>query len=351
MTLYAFISSILSAVYIHDLSPFAIRFTETMGIRWYGLSYLAGFLSAYFIILNLSKKGQISLKPQLVSDFIFYAAVGAILGGRLGYCIFYDSSLFTKMSETFPFWGVLEVHKGGMASHGGILGVMLACLLFAKKELIPKIELLDLVALTACLGIMFGRMANFVNGELVGRPASESYAFAVKFPQDLLSWHYTNPEQLGKLSKLANAVGYSEAEVNQAILSKSSYFFDLVATKAIEQIQLKNSVVKEEAAQILIARHPSQLYEALLEGLLLFLLILFARSRFRQVGVASSVFVVTYPLLRIVAEQFRLPDAQIGFQMLGLTRGQWISIFMFIAGVIYSIVVLSAKAAKQKELA
>ena len=334
---------IFQAAYLHDLSPFAIKFTDSLGIRWYGLSYLAGFFAAYLIILNLSKKNKISLSKEKVSDFVFYAAVGAILGGRIGYCLFYDTSLLSKFTSSFPFWGVLEVNHGGMASHGGILGVLIACLLYAKREALPKLELLDLVALTACLGIMFGRIANFVNGELVGRPAQEDYAFAVKFPQDLLSLQYANINQLSDFAQLAYSLGYSKPEVEQALNSHSTYFFENIASKAIEQIQNGNQSVKDAASQILVARHPSQLYEAGLEGLFLFVLILIARKIWPKNGVASSVFLIAYPLVRILGEQFRMPDAQIGFQMFGLTRGQWISILMLVIGILYLVIVLTNK--------
>lgn len=338
--------SILEAVYIHDLSPFAIRFSESMGIRWYGLSYLAGFFAAYIIILNLSKRKKIALTPDKVSDFIFYAAVGAILGGRVGYCLFYDTSLLTKVGSSFPFWGVLEVHKGGMASHGGMLGVVLSCILFAKRESLPKLELFDIVALTACLGIMFGRMANFVNGELVGRPASQDYSFAVKFPQDLSSFPYSEPARLGEMAPLAYSLGFSGAEVESALKNRNLIFFETLSTKAIEEIQAGNKTVKETAAQILIPRHPSQLYAAALEGLFLFLLILLARSFWTQPGVASSVFLLAYPVARILGEQFRMPDAQIGYQLLNLTRGQWISIVMLLAGIVYTFTIRYAAKGK-----
>lgn len=332
--------NLLHAVYVHKLDPFALQLTATSGIRWYGLSYLAGFFCAYGIILSLSKRGKIRLPESKVSDFIFYAAVGAILGGRLGYCFFYDTNLLTKVSSSFPFWGVLEVHHGGMASHGGILGVMIACLLFAKREALPKLELFDLVALTACLGIMFGRMANFVNAELVGRPVNESFAFAVKFPQDLLGGHFAPGKGISDLAAIAPQLGFSDNQIQQALRSQSPYFFETVANKAISQIQNGNVAVSEAVSPLLISRHPSQLYEAFLEGFLLFIIILIARRFWKNEGVASSTFLIIYPVLRILAEQFRMPDAQIGFELFGLTRGQWISVAMLLIGVCYSCLVL-----------
>lgn len=342
MILVELILSVLQAAYVHDLSPFAIRFGEFFGIRWYGLSYLAGFVLAYFIIGWLSRHRKVTLQPHQVSDFVFYAAVGAILGGRLGYCLFYDQSLLTKVTSSFPFWGVLEVHKGGMASHGGILGVFFACMIFAKREALPKLELLDLVALTACLGIMFGRFANFVNGELVGRPSDESYSMAVKFPQDLYAWPYHERARLGELAPAAYALGFSTEEFQTALNSNDARFFDSLVAKVVESIQSGDTTLRDSVSPLLTPRHPSQLYEAFLEGLFLFILIALAWRLWPRPGIPSSTFLVIYPVVRIIGEQFRLPDAQIGFELWGLTRGQWISAAMLLLGFAYAFVVLRA---------
>ena len=132
-------------------------------------------------------------------------------------------------------------------------------------------------------------------------------------------------------------MGFSEQEVTSAIQSHNTFFFEGIAAKAIDQIQSGNQAVRKIAGDLLTARHPSQLYEAGLEGLLLFILIIIARRIWAKNGVASSVFLVAYPIVRILGEQFRMPDAQLGFQLFGLTRGQWISIFMLAIGITYTI--------------
>ena len=116
----------MQQIYVHHLSPFAIQFTETFGIRWYGLAYLAGFLLCFFVTDWMAKKGLILLDRDKVSDFITFGAIGTLVGGRLGYAVFYAPELLLSWSSAFPYWGVLEVHKGGMASHGGIIGIMFA---------------------------------------------------------------------------------------------------------------------------------------------------------------------------------------------------------------------------------
>src|SRR3569623_1306414 len=112
-------------IYMHNLSPFAIQFTETFGIRWYGLAYLSGFISGYWILLKMTKRGGSLFKDEQMEEFTTYCAIGDLFGGRLGYCLFYSAVLWTAFYFLFPFWGVLIVIEGGLASHGGILGVML----------------------------------------------------------------------------------------------------------------------------------------------------------------------------------------------------------------------------------
>ncbi len=340
ITMLEQIYGLLTAAYIHNLSPFAIQFTDTIGIRWYGLSYLAGFLAAYFMLLRLSKKKIIPLTAQQVSDFVFYVAVGIIIGGRLGYCLFYDPSLFSRFSNSFPFWGVLEVHKGGMASHGGIAGVIAACIIFARKEGLSKITLFDLVALTACLGIFFGRMANFVNAELVGRPCPAGYALAVKFPQDLLN---LEPWRYHEMAGISEALGYSPEIFKAELTLQNQHFFNKLAETTITRIQSGDKQLASLVDPLLTPRYPSQIYAGLLEGLAIFITLWILYIKFRKPGIASSGFMIMYPIMRVLSEEFRMPDAQLGFQALGLTRGQWLSLSMLIFSLTYSFIVLSKK--------
>ena len=125
---------------VHDLSPFIFKFPDTslwgdhFGIRWYGFSYMLGFICAYKIISWLAERQRAGLNYTMVGDFITYAAIGTLVGGRLGYCLFYDPSLFLSFRPSIPFWGVLAVNEGGMASHGGIIGIIVASILYAKKH-------------------------------------------------------------------------------------------------------------------------------------------------------------------------------------------------------------------------
>ena len=183
-------------MFLHTFDPFAIQFTENFGIRWYGLAYLAGFLLGYLFVIRLSKLKRSPIPITKVGDFIFAMVLSVLLGGRLGYCLFYRPELFFDFSSTIPFWGVLAIHEGGMASHGGVIGFIAGCILFGRKHKYPIGHLFDLTLVGIFLGVFFGRIANFINGELYGRITNVPWA--VKFPG---ADGFRHPSQLYEAAK------------------------------------------------------------------------------------------------------------------------------------------------------
>lgn len=295
--------------YLHLLSPFAIQFTENFGLRWYGLSYLTGFYLGYLAILWLSTRQRISLAASLVSDFVFTAALGVVVGGRLGYCILYQPSNLIEFTSEAPFWKLLAINEGGMASHGGIAGMMLAVLWFARKHNLNVLELFDLTCIGGPIGIFFGRLANFVNGELWGRIAPECYRWAVKFP-----------------GELGGATGI-DSRLNEFGASLGNHAL-------IKAAQLGNPEAIAALQEALPGRYPSQLFEAFLEGFLPLVIILWLWRMPRKPGVIAATFLFIYPIARFLGENYRMPDAHLGFQALGLTRGQWLSIAMLVISAV-----------------
>ncbi len=339
--------------YVHDLSPFAIQFTENFGIRWYGLAYLAGFICGYYAILLKTRWGQTQFKEAQVADFITYVAIGVLAGGRLGYCLFYAPELFTSIDGNFPYWSVLKVNEGGMASHGGIFGVMVVCWLYARANKMSFLHCLDLTVFGGSLGFFFGRLANFVNGELFGREAPSGFAWAVKFPQEMVLWlqrEFHRLRDLGpaveQLKTLSEPNGTVDLTASRWQLWLDNYATDPVARNRvsavidslIHQVQAGNEAVKNALAPVLTARYPSQLFQAVLEGLLVFIILCWIWRKPQKPGVVGGWFGVLYCLARIIGEQFRMPDAHIGFQWLGLTRGQWLSVAFFTFALGYLIV-------------
>jgi phosphatidylglycerol:prolipoprotein diacylglycerol transferase len=334
----------MNEIYVHHLSPFLIQFTENVGIRWYGLAYISGFVLSWYFANLMAKKNRLFISGDQVWDFITYGAFGTMIGGRVGYCLFYDPSLLTHFSGAFPFWGVLEVHKGGMASHGGILGIIVAAILYARKEGISKAHVVDLCCLGGALGIFFGRIANFINGELYGRECSSSLSWAVKFPAEIHRWGIDDTEKLKlladaavKISPIQTAGGGVVNVTHESWLQwvtsmgpMAQRNVELVKDALVSATLAGDGVVASLMGPALTPRYPSQLIQALLEGLVLFLVLAWVWRKPQKVGVITGMFGVVYSLARIVGEQFRLPDAQIGFEALGLTRGQWLSVALLI---------------------
>lgn len=328
------------------MSPFAIQFSENFGIRWYGLAYLAGFLLGHYFISLMVKRGTVDLKPEQVSDLITWAAVGTLVGGRLGYCIFYAPHLLTEFGGDFPYWGVLRVMEGGMASHGGILGILIAAALFARKNKKDPFHMIDLLVFGGLLGVFFGRIANFINGELFGRETTVPWA--MKFPLELHMWLQTSVEKLSSLGETVAGLSGRAISIEQWQDWVSKYAFDATSRyqvqvwvdRVVAAAQKGQAEVLANLNHVLTIRHPSQLYEAFLEGLLIFIILAIIWRKPQRPGVISGYFGVIYCVVRVLGEQYRMPDAHIGFQLFGLTRGQWLSFGLFAFAVAYLVLAL-----------
>jgi phosphatidylglycerol:prolipoprotein diacylglycerol transferase len=308
------------AAWLHNLDPYAIKLWEGGPIRWYGLSYLAGFVIAYFVVRRVARCGISTLRQKDVGDLVFTVALGLMVGGRLGYVLFYKPQMLISFTASPPFWDVLAINKGGMASHGGMIGLVVACWIYARRHKHSFAHLLDISAFAAPLGVFCGRMANFVNGELFGRPTDVPWA--VKFPQEILSW---NREQLDQLQPLFELLPSPRPDV----LS-----YDMLITA----VQQGNSAIATAMQDVLPARHPSQIYEALLEGLLVFAVLAVVWLKPHKPMIIAGLFCTVYAIVRIVGEQFREPDDHLGFDALGLTRGQWLSVALLLAGVVLLVI-------------
>jgi phosphatidylglycerol:prolipoprotein diacylglycerol transferase len=264
-----------SSYWVHDLSPFLIRFPENPlgldGIRYYGLAYLLGFLAAWGLLRAYDSRGKFAINADARATLMTAVILGVIVGGRVGYMLLYDLEAFLQNPAL-----ILRVDQGGMASHGGFIGVLLAVVWFARKYNYNFFKLGDVIVTLAPLGLCFGRIANFWNGELWGRVTDVSWA--VIFPYSPAVYHAT-----------------------QHIFAPEP-------------------------------RHPSQLYAAVLEGALLFA---YAQWRFWRTsppaGQLGGEFLIGYGIVRIFGELFREPDAAL---ILGLSRGQFYSIFMILAGAV-----------------
>jgi phosphatidylglycerol:prolipoprotein diacylglycerol transferase len=299
--------SLMLAYYLHDLDPIIFRIYDNVGPRWYGLAYVLAFISSYVLFVWLAKRGFADLPVAKVGDFITGAALfGVIIGGRLGYVFFYKPEMLWQPLS------ILRVWEGGMSSHGGMIGLLLFTFYYAHRHKISWMNLGDNLVVTAPLGLFFGRCANFINGELYGR--STRVGWAMQFPKELLE-----PVN-GDLTKRAiNACRQIDPSLN--------------SSDAIVAAVHRQSQVKEALRSILTPRHPSQLYEAFFEGVVLFAILWFVRTRMRQPnGVLTGLFLICYATFRIVIEYFREPDAP----LIGhFTRGQFFSFFLIAIGLAF----------------
>ena len=247
-------------MFINNFDPVALQIFS-FEIRWYSLAYIIGILFGWivgkrFFITNPVLK-------QTFDDFITYSILAIILGGRLGYVLLYNPKYYF-----YNFLDIFKIWEGGMSFHGGLIGAILASIMFAKKNNQNPYNYLDVVSIVAPIGIFFGRIANFINSELYGHETN-------------LPW-------------------------------------------SVKFIQIDN-----------LNRHPSQLYEAIFEGLILFLiLIYFRRKGFMKIpGLISSLFLIFYSFFRFVIEFFRVPDEQLGYLFFNLSMGQIMSLTFFITGI------------------
>ena len=316
---------ILGDALLHTLDPFIFEFSPGVGPRWYGTAYLSGFLLGWIISRWLATSGRLPMSARQVGDLVTGAVVGVIVGGRLGHCIFYEPHLLVQFASTFPFWGVLELHKGGMASHGGVIGVTIAVLMFARREKIAFLTLADGIAFVVPWGLMFGRLANWVNGELWGRmlPAemqANSPWWSVKYPREL-ELFTTLPASFEPLRELAPG---TERGSDYA-------FIEWTIATAYDHAHASHDEVVRVITPVLTAYYPSQFFQAIAEGPALLLLMSLVWLKPRRAGVIGAVFLAGYGALRFATEQFREPDN--GVAMVGsLTLPMLLSISMIVAG-------------------
>jgi len=248
-------------MFTNNFDPVAFQIFS-FEIRWYSLAYIAGIILGWLYCKKKIIKDKVLF--NLFDDFISYLIIGIILGGRLGYALFYNLNYYLENPIE-----ILMVWNGGMSFHGGLIGVIIASFFFSNKYNMSHFIFLDLVALTAPIGIFFGRIANFINSELYGRATD-------------VPW-------------------------------------------SVQFVIIDN-----------IKRHPSQLYEALLEGIVLFFILgyFFNKNYLKKPGQISGLFLIFYSLFRFFAEYFRSPDPQIGYLILNLTLGQLISAAFLMIGTL-----------------
>jgi phosphatidylglycerol:prolipoprotein diacylglycerol transferase len=307
------------AYYLHRLDPVIFELTDVIKLRWYGVAYVAAFIAGFYLLRWWAKRGIGELKDDQVADFMTWAAIfGVLIGGRLGWVLLYG----IRQDHSGDPWWWLRVWEGGMASHGGILGLFFFTLYWSRTRKQSWTGLGDNLVVAAPLGLFFGRMANFINGELYGRPATVPWA--MKFPEEATTakWMEKHPEGYESLIRLMSERAPAELPFGEAV----------------KHLARTDDAFAAQLSELLTPRHPSQLYAAALEGLALFAILFFVREKWPRAphGLLTALFFIFYAVFRITDEQFREPDRYIA----GLTEGQFYSVFMILIGVAFLIFAL-----------
>ena len=249
-------------MYIHELNPIAFSLFN-FKIYWYSLSYLFGFIFSYYYVKFVLNKDFVNMDFKIFEDFIGWAVLGVIFGGRIGYVIFYNLNFYLENPIE-----ILKIWQGGMSFHGGLIGLILSIFFFSKSKKVNFLDLLNLVSSCAPIGLFLGRLANFVNRELIGRPTNSDWG-VMFFENDVL-------------------------------------------------------------------RHPSQIYEAIFEGLIIFLVIFYIikKKYYRYINI-SSLFLIMYGIFRFTIEFYREPDSHLGFIFMNISMGQLLCLPMILIGSIF----------------
>ena len=307
--------TLLAESTLHTLDPFVVRISGDFGIRWYGLAYVTGFVAALALTHWLSRTRRIPLPPARVADFITVAVLGVLVGGRLGHAIFYDPELLISFSGSFPFWELLAIHHGGMSSHGGILGVFAAMWIFGRRNAVPFWSLCDTACFIAPAGLMLGRLANWVNGELPGK------ALPPSMQGDPPWWSVKYPEE---------AIDIAVAGVRDGSLPASSVDS---ATALAHAAYAGDANAAAQIAALVPARYPNNFIQAATDGPLLMLVLVLVWWKPRHAGTLFGAFLIAYGLLRNVSEQYRVPDPDI-LTIGPVTLPMLLSAAMVLAGIL-----------------
>ena len=249
-------------MYIHELNPIAFSLFN-FKVYWYSLSYLFGFIFSYYYVKFILRKDFLNINFKIFEDFLGWAVLGVIFGGRIGYVIFYNLNFYLENPIE-----ILKIWQGGMSFHGGLIGVILSIFFFSKSKRINFLDLLNLASSCAPIGLFLGRLANFVNKELVGRPTNSNWG-VLFFENDVL-------------------------------------------------------------------RHPSQIYEAIFEGLIIFFVIFYIikKKYYKYINI-SSLFLIMYGIFRFTIEFYREPDNHIGFVFMNISMGQVLCLPMILIGSMF----------------
>ncbi len=328
-----------------DLLPqsTAIEILGIAQLHWGGL-FLSFSIIAIFVFVHwMVNRQRYELSHSMVFDFIIYLTVGAIVGSRLGYCLFVDSDIFFQFKSAAPYWGVLSPEEGGFSSFGAYVGVLISCMLFTIKFGVSRVYLFDLASIVTPISLFFMRLSSFLTGELFGREADQNFPFSVKVINEILFWPKENLEKIKQLSPIFEKINVRSETLQESLNQyptnvESQIQIHQYLVQAIDYLIKNPNEYFEKVFPLLKSRYPIQIIEAGVQGALIFLILLMAWSGARRPGFITALFLILFSVSEIVLDPYRFQNSLEGRILFGLSEQVVIAIIGLIIGLLMMLV-------------
>ena len=323
-----------------------VQIYEGFGITYNGFFLFVSFITVFLFIAWLIERQRVGFDLDYILDVCFYASIGGLIGARLGYGFFYDPTLFVQFKSEFPFWAILDLFDGGLSAYGAILGSFVSLFFLAYIRNFNTFYFFDLISLSAPIVFFWTRVGQFFSGEILGATARSDFMFAIKNPQEIYSWMFSSKEKLNHLNEIGLDLKFEESQLSHWISYAQEN--DIIKSHLnLEMISLRNFLseviskfhegfgsVENKLGPYLNYRHPVQIYSLLVEGVILFSLLIFVSKRPQQPGVVTSLFLTFYSISRFSLEYFRMDIEMSNLDFGVLTRGQTLSVVSLLIGIV-----------------
>lgn len=297
---------------VHEWGPIAFNLFGIVQVHWLGFFLLMGVLASASLTRWLAGRQGVGLTRPMVGSAVTCIAISALVGGRLGYCLFYQPDLFIKFKSAFPYWGLFASGEGGFSWHGSVLGVVFGGILYSIRTGIGQLYIFDLASFAAPLVIFFSRLGSFVNGEILGKAAPEGTPLAMKYPTEIERWAVEAPDKFAQLGHL----GTTEP------------------SEILARLRAGEEAVRQLLVPMLEYRHAVQLYSAFAEGLGIFFVLFLLWKNPRRSGVVTASYLILAGLVGFAMHHYEWVDPTRVPTILGLDRYQWLSATTVFFGIV-----------------
>lgn len=321
-------------MFVHQISPYVFKISDSLAIQWYGLSFFLSFICSFLLLHWMLSRQKNQFPKANVGQFLIFSMISTLFFSRLGYCLFYSPDLFLKFQSEAPFWAPFAVNEGGLSFFGGLIGLIVCSTIYAVHFKISRLYLYDLVALCIPVSLFWNRLASFMTGEMIGKISPPQFPLSVKFPQEILYWPHRSPEKIQDIAKLIDPSHFTSEQNITAASSDMTEIHLQSLYHLLDKIRSGNWELLNQLTPYLSERYPTQIFSALLEGFLLFFILFVAWYRPRKSGVISSLFLILFSAFYFSLEFFRELDLSDELLLGQLTMGQILSMFTFFIGLL-----------------